>query len=113
MNEDKTFNSRRYKNHPMGRNIPVIEIFHILLQLLEITTNLWFIQISILSFKVRAKKKIKLDRKGNIVRDDDDDDADEDYTADGHTCGIPVQRIREQKGCSIYQQLTVNQKLIY
>ena len=67
-NEEKALKQSRHKYHPVGRDMPILEILHLCLGLPEVTTNMWFIPICTYSFKIRSKHKIKIDKKGKVVR---------------------------------------------
>ena len=84
----------------------LLEILHLLLGLPEVTTNLWFIPISIYSFELRSKHKITVDDKGNVVRRGDSNEGNgsgrgstrggrNSAGPDATELGVPAQRARE------------------
>ena len=63
INEEKTFKNQRDKHLPHGRDMPLLEMYQLMLGLSEVTTNLTFIQVPTLSFEVRVQHKITLHKK--------------------------------------------------
>ena len=57
------------KFHHKGHDMSHFEIRQILLGHPEVFTNIEIIQISTLSFELRIKNKIKLDKSGNVIGD--------------------------------------------
>ena len=55
------------KLHPKGRDMPHFEIRQILLGDPEVFTNMEFVEISTLPFKLRPSNCIKLDTIGNVI----------------------------------------------
>ena len=136
INEDKAHKKQRNKHHFSYRDIPMMEIYQLMIHLSEVTTNLVFIQISTRSFELRSRSKIKLNSKGKVCRPDqrpesnrqdvldddynDDDDGDNGNpsggiqfgpNSDAHISGICSVRVREneQLGLRVHQHLTPNQ----
>ena len=119
-NEEAAFKKRRDKDHPFCRDIPLLEMVQLMLNVPEVTTNIWFIQISTLPFEVRARHKIQLNSKGRVTRRDnnnhDDDSSSGTFfgaNADAHESGIPSKRVREleELNLRVHQRLTPNQEM--
>ena len=73
-----------------------------MLNISDVTTDLWFIQTSTLPFEIRLRHKIKLDFKGNVTHrrnnnnDDENDDNDIVFGpgADAYETGIESKRVQ-------------------
>ena len=116
-NEQRAFELSRHRDHPFGRDMPLLEIFHLLLGLPEVTTNLWFIPISTYSFELRSKHKITVDDKGNVHRIGDSNEGNgsgrgstrggrNSAGPDATELGVPAQRAREDIGFDAFQRIT-------
>ena len=60
--------SRNY-NHPTGRIIPDIQMYHQLMGLPDVVTNLTFDRISTQSFEIRCQSRVRLKDNGEVSRD--------------------------------------------
>ena len=115
INEDKAFQMRRDKHHPTGRDMPLMEMYQLLLNLPEVTTNLTFYQISTLCLEVRARHKIKLKSNGDVDRPDYNhgDGSLDDDVADAHISGLAACHARENEQLNLHwmQKVTMNQEI--
>ncbi len=128
INEDKAFERRRNKHHPIGRDYPILELYHLMLGLPEVTTNLRFINICTLPFEVRKQHLVNtLDARGNVVRGNTPGEEVQGTTASGrsgpggrrrngfdaHRSGLDAGRVRESQDLGLHreQRLTASQEL--
>ena len=114
MNEDKAFNQSRDKHLPHTRAMAILEMFQQMVASGDVTTNLHFIPVSTLPFEVRSRQKIKLNSRGRLIRNDNDDANDNNNpSADAHVSGVAAKRARESEELELHprQQLTPSQEM--
>jgi hypothetical protein len=68
INESKAFQNKRYSSHPTGTEVPDVYCLHLILGYPEVTTNMTFIQNNTGPFESRTQHTVKLDRRGNVIR---------------------------------------------
>ena len=118
--ERKHFEKKRNYNHPTGRMIPDIQIYHQLSGIPDISTNLTFERVSTQSFEIRCQSKIKLQDNGNVRRDGEEINqairrnrvglaASANDTTDHNTSTITSQSVRIQKNLPLQQRFTPSQ----
>ena len=107
INEDKSLDNRRDKKRPQGRSTAWMEIYQLLSNISEVTTNLTFEEYSTLPFEVRMRSAIKLKDDGR-VREFDENNAGSDH----HMSGIPSHLAREEHADDLHdrQMMTLSQK---
>ena len=69
INKDKAYSKERLKNHSRGREMPMLEIRQVMFGDEEVFTNLEFVQICTLPFELRPTNSVKLDSKGQVIGD--------------------------------------------
>ena len=67
--ERRHFERSRNYNHPTGRIIPDIQMYHQLMGLPDVVTNLTFDRISTQSFEIRCQSRVRLKDNGEVRRD--------------------------------------------
>ena len=95
---------RRDKHHPTGRDMPLMEMYQLLLNLPKVTTNLTFYQISTLCLEVRARHKIKLKSNGDVDCPDYNhgDGSLDDDVADAYISGLAACHARENEQLNLH-----------
>lgn len=116
-NEKKAVEESRTRDRPAGRAVCMPEIIHMILGIPEVTTNLRWKIISTESFEARSRSKIRLDKKGRILkmRNRRRGDAGLDVR-DEHEQDVMMRKLRDDlhsRGCIHRSQLmTYNQCLL-
>jgi hypothetical protein len=118
INESKAFQSKRYKYHPTGIEVPDIYCLHLILGYPEITNNIPFIPNNTGPFESHTQHTIRLGQCGEAIcktmADDDvgqqpgPRDINSPCLSDAHTSIIQPQRIQETLGMSQFRLFTTS-----
>ena len=78
---------------PTGVDRPVLELYQLMLNIPEVTTNLVFEMYSTLPLEVRMKEQIQLNSIGKIRRNDNNNQGDgDDSDADAQISGLLAEK---------------------
>lgn len=106
---EKKFKKSRASKHYVGRYSPFSEIQHYILGYPEVQSTMSFIEINSMRAELRPTTKIRLDKEGNLVRDDDGEEQQFGRTSDGMVCTIR----RSVFGNDSWRNISRNQILTY
>ena len=87
-NEEKEISNNRYANHPRGRAISLMEMYHIMLKYPEVYTNILFQNVSTLSLELCDGIKRNIKKSVVTVVDNPEDSAH---------IGTLINRIQKEK----------------
>jgi hypothetical protein len=119
INESKAFQSKRYKYHPIGTDVPDIYCLHLILGYPEITNNIPFIPNNTGPFESCTQHTVSLDQRGKVIcntmADDDVGQQPGPHDINGprfpnaHISSIQPQQIQETLGMSQFRLFTATQ----
>lgn len=55
LNEERAFQQQQDRFHPTGRDMSLIELYHLVMNYNDMTTNLNFTNISTISYEIRTR----------------------------------------------------------
>ena len=103
INEDARFRQQKFKHHPKGRDNGYFELRQFAMGHPEVLTDLDWMELSTLPFELRPTNRIKLDDKGDVIKN----------PPDVQSAGIPMQRARQELQLREEQQMTASQVVTY